>query len=604
MAQEVDRVVPTWATVVRRLLAADTEHLLVADDGAHVPVQVRKGVMQGGPLSPLLFALGIDPAIRTVDGALQQVGAGREVTAYMDDVDVFTPTPMMPHVLAAAGPAFAQAGLRLNATKTTYWRPEGAADPAFASPVTRGHLPVARVRQPTTFRVPVDAGAPGTPEATAEVWNALLRRRQRARTRLQLLVEAGLGRHQGMCLLRMLAPADVTFHLRTLPADAATLARLDDTVATAAAAIVRRSAPLDPTHLRWSRLPLREGGLGIPDSARTAPAARLASTVAALPTVARVTGATSLEDLTTRAPLLAARLEGLTATLAQEGLETHDEVRLGLTQPRRHLQRLWGHALAEASRDALLDELPLPLRALLRAAGGPGAGAWLLPAEEGEEWMPDDEFAVAVHLRMALPLHRPPACAACVRAGVPAAQAQHDQLATHALCCSRGPGHVSRHERVKHAWARVLEDALGAPPQLEQVVPEWATPDGREARLDLSFALPGGRTRHADVTVGHPSGRGSVARSAASRDGGLALALERTKRTRYPHPELVPLALESGGRMGPSALALMRALHAPLPPDERVVAMRRAYRRVATALQRAQAQTALRAPQPGAGVFG
>ena len=56
--------------------------------------------------------------------------------------------------------------------------------------------------------------------------------------------------------------------------------------------------------------------------------------------------------------------------------------------------------------------------------------------------------------------------------------------------------------------------------------------------------------------------------------------------------------------MGPSALALMRALHAPLPPDERVVAMRRAYRRVATALQRAQAQTVLRAAQPGAGAFG
>eukprot|EP00959_Pyramimonas_sp_CCMP1952_P041335 864325-Pyramimonas_sp.AAC.1 len=61
--------------------------------------------------------------------------------------------------------------------------------------------------------------------------------------------------------------------------------------------------------------------------------------------------------------------------------------------------------------------------------------------------MPDDEFAVAVHLWLALPLHLPPTCAACVRAGVLAAQAQHDQLATHALCCPRGPGHTGQHER-------------------------------------------------------------------------------------------------------------------------------------------------------------
>ena len=78
---------------------------------------------------------------------------------------------------------------------------------------------------------------------------------------------------------------------------------------------------------------------------------------------------------------------------------------------------------------------------------------------------------------------------------------------------------------------------------------------------------------------------------------GLALAPGRQKRTRHPHPELVPLALEIGGRMGPAGLALMRTLHGQLPPGEKAVAMRRAYRRVATALQRAQAQTVLRASQ-------
>ena len=592
LGRALDTTVPVWAPVVRRLLAADSEHLLVTDDGAHVPVQVRCGVPQGGALSALLFALGINAPVRALDGTLQAGGVSRQLTAYMDDVDVAARPAAFPDTVRAATPVFAEAGLRLNASKTTYWKPEGSPEPAFETPLTRARLPVARVRQPAVFRVPLDVGAPGMIEAADQVWQRLLDRRQRACDRLQQLAPAGLGRHQAFCLLRTVVPADVNFHMRTLPAEEQTLTQLDAPVAAAAAAL-GRSAPLDPSRLRWSRLPLREGGLGLPDAKRTAPAALLASAVDALPAVAKAVNASTLEELGARAPRLAARVDAATATLERAGLAVQDDVRLGLTQPQAHLQSRLGRALAELEKDALLGELPREDRALLRSGGGPGAGTWMLPADEDEEWMPDDEFAAAFHVRLGLPMNMPATCGACTRAGMPDA-AQHNNRSVHALCCPRGPSHTRRHTRVLRAFSSVLEDALGAAPLEEQVVPEWAQ-DGVEARLDLSFALPGGRTRHADVTVGHPLGRGSDARAAADRDGGLAAALERKKRRRYPHPELVPLALESGGRMGPAGVALLRALHSGLPPDQRAVAMRRAYRRVAMALQRDQAQTVLRA---------
>ena len=72
-----------------------------------------------------------------------------------------------------------------------------------------------------------------------------------------------------------------------------------------------------------------------------------------------------------------------------------------------------------------------------------------------------------------------------------------------------------------------------------------------------------------DVTIGHPLSKAAVAQAAPERDGALVASLERQKRARYPHAELLPFALESQGRLGQSAVALLRTLHASSPATEK-----------------------------------
>ena len=116
----------------------------------------------------------------------------------------------------------------------------------------------------------------------------------------------------------------------------------------------------------------------------------------------------------------------------------------------------------------------------------------------------------------------------CLPSAIPSCKVNIEAMGSHALCCAHGPGLVSRHERVKHALAKCVEEAMGHAPLMEQIVPEWN--DGqREARLDISFATPAGQTRHVDVTCGHVLARGSGARAAEQKDGGLAPSLERSK---------------------------------------------------------------------------
>merc|ERR1739841_44833 len=68
-------------------------------------------------------------------------------------------------------------------------------------------------------------------------------------------------------------------------------------------------------------------------------------------------------------------------------------------------QRLLSRRRAEASRTRLLATLPPAARARLRGCGGPGAGAWLLPAPSAiATRFTDLEFRVCSRLRLRVPL--------------------------------------------------------------------------------------------------------------------------------------------------------------------------------------------------------
>ena len=103
--------------------------------------------------------------------------------------------------------------------------------------------------------------------------------------------------------------------------------------------------------------------------------------------------------------------------------------------------------------------------------------------------------------------------------------------------------------------------------------------------LDVEFATEAGR-RWIDATVRHPAAGDDAAVLAASRrDGEASRRAERSKHERYPGPQLVPFALEVGGRVGAEARAFLLGEVRELPPDVQQRELQRAYKVVSCALQ-------------------
>ena len=96
--------------------------------------------------------------------------------------------------------------------------------------------------------------------------------------------------------------------------------------------------------------------------------------------------------------------------------------------------------------------------------------------------------------------------------------------------------------------------------KLEQIVPELSRPvrgQVEQARLDV--ILHDGISRMlVDVVIVSPYARDATFRSAcARRDGHASRRAAITKRTRYPSLDLIPFAVETGGRLGSEARALL-----------------------------------------------
>ena len=216
-------------------------------------------------------------------------------------------------------------------------------------------------------------------------------------------------------------------------------------------------------------------------------------------------------------------------------------------------------------------------RARLRSGSGVGAGAFLLcaPSEvEGTE-LPDAVFTHAVRWRLGLPV-----CAAnlfccrtyskdsCRRCGCAL-----DRLGDHLVCCGVGGHKILLHSRIVAVLRGILRDSGALVPEREVFVAGWGTAAGEAARLEVEFTVAGVR-RFVDVVVKHPRAR-RVLEAAAKRDGAAAAEGELSKLRRYPAvPEfgldaVVPFGVETFGRLGSSALRLLRAARGRVVESDR-----------------------------------
>ena len=80
----------------------------------------------------------------------------------------------------------------------------------------------------------------------------------------------------------------------------------------------------------------------------------------------------------------------------------------------------------------------------------------------------------------------------------------------------------------------------------------------------------------------------------AAKDGAAAGAAERAKRTRYPYPNVAPVAVETLSRLGPVAFSFAMRW-ATRAADKRTGAVTAFYRGIARALQQHNADRLLSA---------
>jgi hypothetical protein len=183
----------------------------------------------------------------------------------------------------------------------------------------------------------------------------------------------------------------------------------------------------------------------------------------------------------------------------------------------------------------------------------PDSGTFL---EGPSDWrastaMTDAELRVAVRLRLGLPCPSATRCAC----GAPP-----DASGDHALTCRELGGRSWRHAALNAVVLRAFR-CIGSAASLE---PTGLLPDGGR-RPDGVGDAPWmiGRRLAWDATCVHPTSASNLASSSAAASA-AARAAESRKRAKYadisPDCVFVPVAVETYGRLGPSASRLLRRL--------------------------------------------
>jgi hypothetical protein len=119
-----------------------------------------------------------------------------------------------------------------------------------------------------------------------------------------------------------------------------------------------------------------------------------------------------------------------------------------------------------------------------------------------------------------------------------------------------------RHSVLVQQLRGILRESYAIVSPREVEVAAWRRADGHTARMDIAFLVDGQRS-FVDVTVRHP-GVVKYRQRAALVDGHAASVAEGAKRQRYPAlaaaglQEVIPFAVETYGRLGPSACRLLK----------------------------------------------
>ncbi|CAI7887436.1 unnamed protein product [Closterium sp. NIES-54] len=484
-----------------------------------------RGVRQGDPLGPLLFAASIQQHLRRVATEHPEV----TVLAYADDITLIGPATATLDTLKVLTPLLAQDGLTCNLRKSSAWS---------SSPIEGNELPEGLPLTHEGVRV---LGSPvGSQRFCADLVRSTL---TDAAAPLGSL--ASIHPQHTLLLLSRCISRRIGYLLRTTPADALPLtewhtwcAELLNTALTAASIQPPRHDTEFNFLLRQATLPVALGGLGLMDPTTEAAPTYLASTTEALRLLRSLDlpGTSALGRNSNALQPSAAHsvaiqdMEGRLSPLALQILRGEQE-----SPSQDQLQRALSQEVHAAKDDGLTEE-----SRAIRSAPEMGHTLRLVSLR-------------ALAFRMGIRQNVPTVC----ECGELVADCS---LPNHLLRCSTGPDRTRTHNQLAFAVAKMAREAQLVV-YLENAM--YSPPDDPK-KADVIVRDPdSGETWITDTTITDPvlQNRDPAARKPpgwAARE-----AQKRKERDYYRHTEHVvfcALAVETYGANAPPTTAFLKLL--------------------------------------------
>ena len=539
-------------------------HALRCVAGRSHDVFASCGVDQGCPLGALLFALATrDPSDEVLRFA-RSLDANADLFFYLDDGYLAVSPAHVERIFKFFEDAFKKVGCEVNLGKLKVWARDASIIP---EPLRAYHSEEVKVLG-RIIDVPGDDSHQGLPVGPAEqTLDKEINRLKSIAGQLVSLVKAGLDRQTALGLLCSHAGPASQYALRCCEISDDAAHEYDVALAQVWTDLLGRQIPADNP---WLWLPLRMGGLGATSAKSRAAVAPWAAWCSVIDGVISHMNFDSPEDLLAAVPSINDEINRLHARLVAQGtlasISYASPVRALTFKSSQQLLVSCGH---KQRLRALRTTMTNDEAAFRRTASGQGSGAFLEVPRDDRWAMTDLRFSVACFRRLGLdypmfmtPPTAPPACTNTSLEGRVCGTVC-DPQGMHLECCAPGGGLMVRHDNTVRCIGQLAARNVDPRPRLEQIVPELAQPvQGQVGQARLDVIVYDGVSRFlVDVVIVSAYARDSNFRAAcARRDGHAARRAAISKRMRYPSADLVPFALETGGRLGVDARAFVNRL--------------------------------------------